>query len=75
MKYKYIRFVKTEDKEKTSVWSCRNIKQENELGIIKWHPAWRQYCYFPTIQAVYSAGCLFDIRHFINYQMEIRRSK
>lgn len=66
MKYKYIKFVKIEDKEKTSVWSCRNIKGENELGIIKWYPAWHQYCYFPTVQAVSSADCLFDIGQFIN---------
>lgn len=70
--YEYVKFVKTEEKPKPPVWSVRNKKRENELGIVKWYPAWHQYCYFPTVQAVYSAGCLSDIGHFI---MEIRRKK
>jgi hypothetical protein len=63
--YRYIRFVKIADKPKTSVWSCRNIRSNAELGLVRWHPAWRQYCYFPTAQAVYSAGCLVDINDFM----------
>ena len=71
--YKYIHFEKVKDKDKTSVWSCRNNKSNIELGIIKWHPAWRQYCYFPTIEAVYSKGCFKDIIDFIQKQMDARR--
>ncbi len=63
--YKFIHFIKKEDKPKTSVWSCCNNRSGGELGIVKWYPAWRQYCYFPTIQAVYSIGCLDDIKEFI----------
>jgi hypothetical protein len=64
--YRYIRFVKIGDKPKTSVWSCRNIRSNAELGQVRWYPAWRQYCYFPTAQAVYSVGCLMDINDFIS---------
>lgn len=46
---------------KTKYWSVCNLKSGTELGLIKWYGAWRQYCYFPSIQAVYSAGCLEDI--------------
>lgn len=37
------------------------------LGMIKWHGAWRQYCFFPEpfTEAVWSEDCLDDIRHFI----------
>lgn len=63
--YKYLHFIKTGQKAKTSVWSCRNNHSAVELGEIKWYPAWRQYCYFPAARAVYSAGCLEDIRDFI----------
>ena len=65
MKYKFISFIKIEDKPKTSVYRVINNKSKNELGIIKWYSGWRQYCYFPTVQAVYSAGCLEDINDFI----------
>ena len=65
MRYKYIHFIKVAEKPKTSVWSCRNNSSGDELGEVKWYPAWRQYCYFPTVQAVYSDGCLKDISSFI----------
>ena len=71
--YKYIRFEKTEDKPKTSVWSCRNNRSSEELGIIKWYSGWRQYCYFPLTQAVYSAGCLEDINSFIGQLKELKK--
>ena len=71
-RFEYIHLVKIEDKPKTSVWSCRNNKSGDELGVIKWYPAWRQYCYFPTVQAVYSTGCLKDIEEFVE-QLEAER--
>lgn len=64
-KYKFIHFVKTADKAKTSVWSCRNNRSDAELGKIQWYPHWRQYCYSPKVQAVYSVGCFEDIKNFI----------
>lgn len=71
-KYKFIHFVKIADKPKTSVWSCRtqggsNLidHQEFELGTIEWYLPWQQYCYFPTVQDVYSVRYLEDINDFI----------
>ena len=72
--YQYINFSEIQKKTKTSVYECRNNKSGDVLGIIKWYPAWRQYCYFPSCPAVYSKGCLDDIAHFINKIMEERKS-
>ncbi|KKL76429.1 hypothetical protein LCGC14_2045000 [marine sediment metagenome] len=74
MPYEYVHFEKVEDKPKTSVWSCRNNNSEEELGVVKWYAPWRCYCYFPTVQAVYSPGCLVDINDFIASQMKARVS-
>lgn len=65
--YEYIQFEEIESPptNKTKKFSCMNIKSGIELGMVRWHGAWRQYCYFPTIQAVYSEGCLKDICDFI----------
>ena len=63
--FKYIRMVKIADKPKTSVWEVQNMKWEYSLGIIKWNPGWRQYCYYPDNELVFSAGCLRDIVSFI----------
>ena len=73
-KYEYVHFVHVEDKTKTSVWSCRTNREKSELGLVKWYSAWRAYCYFPTVQAVYSSGCLSDIRDFIGTLMAERKN-
>ena len=71
--YKYIRFVKINEKPKTSVWSCLNKSSGTELGTVGWYAPWRQYCFFNRVQAVYSAGCLNDIADFIKSAMEERK--
>ncbi|KKM63866.1 hypothetical protein LCGC14_1507120, partial [marine sediment metagenome] len=43
--FEYIHFVETGRKTKTVVWSCRNNRSNEELGEVRWHSAWRQYCY------------------------------
>jgi hypothetical protein len=63
--YQYISFIKQPTTGKTQRWSCQNRGSGVELGQVKWYGAWRQYCYFPTLVAIYSAGCLIDIKDFI----------
>ena len=71
--YMYLVFVQIENPgKKTSIWECRNKNSQTVLGLIKWYVSWRQYCYFPVVQAVYSAGCLDDISQFINQLKEER---
>lgn len=63
--FKYIRFFLVEIKRKKSVWRCLNRRSGGELGVVKWFSYWRQYCYFPTVEAIYSTECLDDISEFI----------
>jgi len=67
---KYIEFRLKKTLGKTSIWYCVNIHQEYAIGVVKWYPRWRQYCYFPFTETVYSAGCLEDIQTFISEKME-----
>ena len=70
-KYEYLTFEKTaQQPPKTSAWECKNAKSGTVLGIVKWYGPWRQYCYFPTVQAFYSAGCLKDVAQFIGQLKE-----
>lgn len=63
-RYEYLEFVRKEASGKTSKWDC--LTQHGvALGSVSWYGSWRQYCYFPTCQAVYSAGCLSDISDFL----------
>ena len=63
--FEYIEFTELLGTGKTKRFLCLNRRYKEALGEVKWHGAWRQYCYFPTVQAVYSAGCLNDITEFI----------
>ena len=63
--YEYLEFKETQSTGKTRRFDCLNKKHKERLGEIKWHGAWRQYCYFPLVQAVYSVGCLNDIADFL----------
>lgn len=69
--YQYLIFVEVDNpNKKTKIFECRNKNSQTVLGLVKWHGAWRQYCYFPTVRAVYSAGCLDDMSEFIKQLKE-----
>lgn len=74
MKYEYISFVPVESNGKTSIWNCINNKSQFVLGVIKWNSGWRQYCFFPTQDTVFSMGCLDDISDFIDTEMSKRKA-
>ena len=64
---KWLYFELIDEKPKTKVFQvmskCSNIR----LGLVKWHPPWRHYCFFPIIEEeiVYSDRCLLSIAKFI----------
>jgi len=62
---KYIEFNLVMQKPKTAVYAVRNIKSHYILGYIQWHCTWRQYCFYPDSNCVFSAGCLKDIIDFM----------
>jgi hypothetical protein len=63
--FQFIHFVRDADHLKHPSFVCRNNKTNDELGIVQWYQPWRQFCYFPTCPAVYSADCLADVKTFI----------
>jgi hypothetical protein len=73
--YKYLSFEMTpKQPKKTSCWVCRNKRSKVALAMVKWYPAWREYCFFPIINdTVFNAGCLKDIADFLGQLMNQRR--
>jgi len=63
MEYKYLIFRVLAEKPKTKVWGCFS-RHGDKLGEVRWFARWRQYCYFPEVDTIYSSGCLADINHF-----------
>lgn len=52
-------------KRKTAIYAVVNRTSGDWIGEIKWYGAWRQYCFFPYGNTVWSAGCLKDVEGFI----------
>ena len=71
--YKYICFRFMDRLIKTEVWACLNEHSGCQIGTIKWYGRWRQYCFFPFGNTVFSSGCLNDINDFIRQLMEARK--
>jgi len=73
--YPFIEFIQIPKKSKTSAWNCCT-RQGDILGEVRWFSGWRQYCFFPTVElaTVFSAGCLDNIRQFINALMAERKA-
>jgi hypothetical protein len=49
--------------------------QVAELGIIKWHPAWRRYAFFPNEDTLYDADCLNEVETFLRELMTARKAE
>lgn len=70
--YKWIKFVKIATTSvKTSMWECRH-HDNTLLGEVKWYSFWRQYCFFPDYDMVFSKGCMDDI---CNFMVELRKEE
>jgi len=72
MSAKHIKFNLIKRKSKTNVYAVYNKKSGVLLGIIKWYGSWRQYCFFPFDDTIYSRGCMNDINNYINKLMKNR---
>jgi hypothetical protein len=45
------------------------------LGIVKWHPGWRRFAFFPLPQTLFEADCLRDLADFCANQTEQRKAE
>ena len=62
----YLEFKVLEQNPKTFVYGVFSKSTGFRLGIIMWYCSWRQYCFFPEENTIYSKGCLEEINKFIN---------
>ena len=68
---KYLSFVKTEYKGKTSIFNVIN-KNNELLGVIKWKPGWRRYVFISNY-CDYDVKCLSEIISFITTLIDNRK--
>ena len=70
----YLIFTKIEDTGKTGIYSVRNHGGDN-LALIRWHGAWRKYCFYPIECTIFDVKCLTEINEFITKLMEGRKNE
>lgn len=70
----HIIFALIKDNAKTSVWHIIG-HGSIILGEIKWHCAWRRYCFFPANDTIWDLNCLDEVAMFIEDQMEAHKDK
>lgn len=76
---KYLLFIDVTDltlgkSRKTKIISVRNKSSNEEIARIEWYGAWRQYCFFPTMEfdTVWNNTCLRDVLDVIDLLMKER---
>jgi hypothetical protein len=74
VEYDFIRFVEQPNVgKKTRIFLVENTQHGSLLGWIHWYGPWRQYCFLPQDNTIFSIGCLQDIQDFIKQLVEERK--
>jgi len=61
MKYKYIRFRKC-----LGYYEIISNSQGVVLGTIEWYKVWKQFCFIPKDNCIFSRSCMLDIADFLD---------
>jgi len=69
---KYLQFIVKEHKPKTKVIAVVNRTHAEEIGVIRWYSAWRQYCFMPHQNTVWNKNCLNDVNDMITELTPVR---
>lgn len=65
---KWLMIIHSSDLRKTKVYEVLSKSSKCHLGVIQWHRAWRNYCFFPDTweSLVFSDRCLQALSDFVN---------
>ena len=74
MESKHLTWLLKNIKPKTAEYEIRSKHDLSILGIVKWYPSWRQYCFFPELNCVWSKDCLYDLQALI-FEFNIEHKK
>ena len=74
MDSKYLEYEFIERKPRTEVYDVISKTDGGSLGIVKWYPPWRHYCFFIG-DKVWSDRCLADLSNFVKYLNEEHKKR
>jgi hypothetical protein len=59
---------------KTRSWIVQPKDGSAKIGCIKWHGAWRKYCFFTEYPCIFEEVCLREIARFVEARTREHRS-
>jgi len=71
--YLTFELLKVTDSGKTEVWTIES-RDESLLGMIRWHPPWRQYTVFLEDCTIFNNQCLKDIIDVLDVLNKYKRT-
>ena len=73
-KYLYVVKLERPTHRKTDRWAIYG-NYDNYLGLVQWHPPWRQYTFDPGTGTIWNSTCLDDVSNFLKMiNLQHRRS-
>ena len=60
---------------KTTKAIVKTVSTGEEIGVVKWFPAWRRYCFFPDSDTLYDSQCMKDISAYVDELMKLRKKE
>lgn len=76
---KYIETVELPPRGKTKRFEVRTKGAAERdgvpLGVVKWHPGWRCFAFFPNGGTLYEPTCLRDLADFCEAQTKARKAE
>jgi hypothetical protein len=71
----YIEFVESHDPtRKTRTWNVLHRGNREQLGEVRFWPAWRKYVFFPADETLWDSYCLQVIQAFLKEQTDAWRA-
>lgn len=63
---KWIRFERIQvEGRKTPIMFVYSVSSGVKLAEIKWHPAWRQFAFFPEPHTIWNPDCMTGVKEVI----------
>lgn len=59
----------------TRAWRIETVEGGDNLGTVKWWPAWRKYAFFPEPGKLFEPDCLRDLADFCETQTTARKAE
>lgn len=70
----FIKLNEIKDTGKTKVFEVLNSLSDLKIGIIKYYPGFRKYCFYPDANTLYDSKCMHELSETLAQLQEERKN-